>query len=277
MPLVSSLGANLVPDSVQHARPAMTGGKYKSSLSADLMPTEHKPPPAYKEPAAPSNLGVGGLLPRSTQPAAPPPAAAAASAPRKFEDRAKLPPPEAPPAAPPPPPREPRRCMYTGDDLPPEPRRAAQAHPIGAPVTGERYQRWLGAQHREGSATRQSVAQGEGLCVFNQETLPPHASEPETLRRLRELKTRTVMPETLGQHGGFAPIAANAPDPDVAAAWANELEQRQWAHEQHGLAKQRRKEEVAREINNRAVSAYGEKLPARGRGDVFPPWAPRQF
>ena len=243
----------------------MTGGKYKSTLGPDLMALEPKKPVVVKEPAAPSQLGVGGLVPRST--AAPTPKNVEEPPARKqYEDRAKLPPP--PPPEPPPaqPALEPRRCMYTGDDLPPAPRQAARAFPPGPPVTEEKYQRWRSRQQRE-DADSQLLFNGEGVDA------PP--AEPESLRRLRQLKTKVVMPETLDQHAGFATPASGKRDADLDVAWSNELEQRKWAHEQKQLGKARTTDEMDRLIANKAVSAYGERLPQRGRGDVFAPFAPR--
>ena len=261
----STLSGSLVPTESPWAS-ASAGqrkGKYVSSLDASLQPRDAKPPPEPKPPAAPSQLGVGGLVPRTTAPPAPaePPQAAAPAAPLRRADLAgaSVPAPAeatAPFAAP-------RRCMYTGDDLPPD------ARPLRRP-TG-RDEAWEIIKRGDGRVGR------AGRTIFNQEDAPPPSGEPETLRHLREWKTRMVMPERLDMHSGFAVSPVTARDADLDAAWANEVEHRQWAHGQDRIDKQRQREETEREVQNRAVSAYGEALPRRGKGDVFAPFAPRMF
>ena len=84
--------------------------------------------------------------------------------------------------------------------------------------------------------------------------------------------------ETLDALPGFgrrASAAGGRRDAGLDAAWANELEQRQWAHGKNLVDKTKHHEETERLVANRAVSAYGEALPRRTAGDVFAPFAPR--
>ena len=84
--------------------------------------------------------------------------------------------------------------------------------------------------------------------------MPPPSQEPRSLRRLREWKTRMVMPEALGEIGGFSP-----PDPrgvveakeDAKAAFARERDYREWASGEDAKSAARRREAVDREIANR--------------------------
>jgi hypothetical protein len=305
-PPPSSLGGSLVPNASHYPRPAQTGGKYKTTLGADLVPSappalppddDAKPAPA--DPAA-SKLEVGALVPRSAVRAEPP---ASPPAPRdspRTYTKAVIP----PPAAAPPPLRAPtpevKRCMFTGDDLDAAAGRAAAPFADGAPVTAAKYQRWLGAQHArevhgdpEGTVGgRASLAQRAVMCVYNQESLPRHpsaeyavpgvavrppsASGPDALRVLRERKSKLVMPETLDTHAGFGKIQGSALTAEGKADWATEVAQRAWAAEQRKQDTVRRGDEVAREIANKAVSAYGERLPPRGPGELLAPFAPRR-
>ena len=187
---------------------------------------------------------------------------------------------------------EPRRCMFTQDDLPAAPVRAREPFPIGAPVTGERYQRWVSKQPHRDVGIRDVSGQ---FYIYNQEDVngdkdvnPPPAALPDCLQRLREAKKKTVMAETLDMHEGFHKPGSGMEVPDLnaadaewraqqEAAWKNEVEWRQWEDGQKKIGKVKKTQEVDREIANGAVSAYGELLPRRGAGDVFAPWAPRNF
>lgn len=258
----------------------MTGGKYRSNLGSDLMAPDVKLAREVKVPKAGSQLAVGALVPQFVVASVgddvvkPPP-------PPKPARRVELPPPPPPEPEPAPAPREVRHCIFTGDDLPEAPVRAAKPHSIGAPVTGEKYQRWLGGNaHDRGDSALQ-----RGVYVYNQEAVAAPVAVPPSLKVLREWKTRMVMPETLDQHEGFhrpgTGMASNSEDAawkaQQDAAWHNESEWRQWEDGQKKLEHVRRREVMDRQVANGAISAYGEKLPARGRGDVFAPFADRRF
>ena len=62
--------------------------------------------------------------------------------------------------------------------------------------------------------------------------MPSPAAEPESLRKLRLAKSRTLMPETLGGLGGFAAIEAPARGDAEDTDWVNERATREWAHDQ---------------------------------------------
>ena len=289
----SSLGANLVPDRSHYPPPPMRGGKYKSNLGSDLVAANDMKP---RERVAAgtkmkSQLAVGALVPQfkvAAEDETPPPTK---PTPKSFR-RANLPPPPPPKPEPAPVLMEPRRCMFTGDDLPPAPARAQNPYPVGAPVTGERYQRWVSNQPHRNVGLRDASG---AFYIYNQEDVngdkdvnPPPAALPDSLQRLRELKKQTIMPETLDMHEGFHTPGAGMDVQDFSAAdaewraqqeaaWKNEVEWRQWEDGQKKLDRVKRREAVDREIANGAVSAYGEVLPKRGAGDVFAPWAARPF
>jgi len=262
MPLPqSTLTAGLVPDKSYWPRPAQTGGKYKTSLGPDLVPPDLQKEIVVKPPAAPSNLAVGALVPQSAVPKPPPDSQEPAPPKKKYEPRANLPPPPPPPPPAAEVPLEVRPCIFTGDDLPAQPQRAK---PTGRDVAWE---------------VKRGRREHRGENIYNQEDIdvpwaPQRAPEPESMRILRE-KKRMVMPETLGMLNGFGKGERPAADADVEANWSNERVFRQWDFGRVKGEGVKKREEADKETANAAVSAYGERLPPRAKGDVFAPWAPR--
>lgn len=155
-------------------------------------------------------------------------------------------------------------CIFTGDDMPSS-SAAAEVPPKPPPETpAELWEMARGGDDRK-----------------EWRAAPSGAVASASLQRLREWKSRCVMPETIGGVGGFGSTdgarGAAARDAEAVRLWTNERQFREW-EDQTGKAEGRLfRERSENLIANQPVSEYGERRPARGRGDVFSPFAPRQF
>lgn len=150
----------------------------------------------------------------------------------------------------------PKRCIFTGDDLPP-----TQALLRRPPETPKEV--WLSARAGPDDADWRPSSSS--------------AVSSAELQRLREWKTRCVMPETLDGIGGFAPpiLTESHPDPNAHAHWQNERAARAWADQADKEGSRLSRERAALEVANRPQSEYGERRLSRRRGEVFSPFAPR--
>ena len=187
----------------------------------------------------------------------------------------------------------PRRCVYTGDDLAPQP-------VGGKPVPKHRDEAWrFGVGLKPGTARptplppatdtliarvdAAAAAPRQERCVFTGDDLPrpstATATQPEALRRLSQWKTRLVMPERLEGVDGFGALRqhhANPPAKAEDAQWAEEKAYREMIDGFDARDAQKRRGEVDLLIADKQVNAYGERLPTRARGDLLSPWAPRE-
>ena len=188
----------------------------------------------------------------------------------------------------------PRRCLYTGDDLPPQ-------LAGGKPVPRYRDEAWrFGAGLKAGTArptplppatdtliarVDAAAAPPQQRCVYTGDDLPrpssATAAQPEALRRLQQWKTRLVMPERLEGLDGFGALMhhqhhakpkAKAKD----AQWEEEKAYREMMDGTEARDERKRRDEVDLLIADKQVNAYGERLPTRAKGELLPPWAPRE-
>jgi len=102
------------------------------------------------------------------------------------------------------------------------------------------------------------------------------------LQRLREWKSRCVMPESIEAVAGFRAGGVGVGEGDGKAlasalvdAWTNERRFREWDDQTGKQSAQLARERVQLLVANKAVSEYGERLPTRRKGDVFAPYASR--
>ena len=128
-----------------------------------------------------------------------------------------------------------------------------------------------------------AAAPRQERCVFTGDDLPrpstATATQPEALRRLSQWKTRLVMPERLEGVDGSGALRqhhANPPAKAEDAQWAEEKAYREMIDGFDARDAQKRRGEVDLLIADKQVNAYGERLPTRARGDLLPPWAPRE-
>ena len=188
----------------------------------------------------------------------------------------------------------PRKCMYTGDDLPPrsvegkpEPRHRDEAWRFGAGLPPGKPRPTPAPPPTDTLIARvdASAAPAAVRCVFTGDDLPrapvATASQPEALRRLQQWKTRMVMPERLESIGGFDALKGLERDGGKEKfkqdrEWQEELAFRAWNDETRAKDVRKRRDEVDKLIADKQVNAYGERLPPRARGELLPPWAPRE-
>jgi hypothetical protein len=215
----------------------------------------------------------------------------------------------------------PRKCMYSGDDLPaieptrappprqprPNPRPGAEGRdaeimrfqkalaPPDFPLPTEDLltRRVLQARHADEEKSDESVPRER--CFFTGDDFKHPDKMPDSLRRLREVKGRLVMPEQLCDVGGFdgarrrpARIspdgvtaellkskAAAAADPTAKGVWAAECAWRGAVDDDAAKDAALRRKGVDLERDNRQQNEWGMREPARGRGELWTPWAPR--
>ena len=260
MPLPqSTLDSGLVPPTRKDLIVKTGPGKYKSTLTADLMGPDDKPKVALKEgdPGA-SKLGPG-LVEAKKPP--PPPAEPAEPPPRKPPVKIVGDLPAEPEYKPVEYYEEPRRCFFTGDDLPPFQR--VKQPPGRKPIWPHRESKW-----------------GKDILIYNQEDMPKPEPKHPALQRLHEWRSKVVMEERLDMHDGFSAIegASKADREVVKNEWfEGEAKFRGWEDGQSKLSAEARAVAVLQEQKNDKRTQYGEKMPPRGKGELLPPWAPRGF
>ena len=238
----STLGINLVPNPRSERLPQSSGvSKYVSKLGPDLAPV-----------LPTSEAAVGD------EPTRPPP-----KGPNML---AHLPPGPSKPRLPLGGGRGPTCCFFTGDEFVIHGTQPQMQLEKGPPEP----LRCIYSQDDLPERTKEMVRLP---ATPSAAWLPAHPSDE--MQRLREWKTRCVMPEDLRGIPGLGAKAASNTPRGKDAAWENE---REWREMIDGRERDQARlvfENAQKAAKNQAVTDYGERLPARGKGDVFAPFAPR--
>ena len=250
--LPSSLGSNLV--SQAQTRPIASKAGLVSQLRNDLAPPSVCDSPAAA-PVATSTPGSSSYMAHVEY----------------FREQRRQ---QINPNEPPQPPLgggfSPAHCFYTGDDLVP---------PEGGP----------GSSHQ--ISTRHAQPK---TCIYTGDDLPvppsrPKAAPPPTtprevwlpsspspdVRRLHEWKSRYSMPEVLDAIPGFPRAAIHRKGAKPDADWVEEGKARAGLDAADAKRAQAVRDQAAQEIHNVAQNQWGSRLPARGKGELFAPYANR--